>query len=65
MLFRSILFGIGPEFSPEQQDTDIILEGQDPVLLEAANITFMVPREGLGATFPRNAEFAWPPQPLE
>ena len=56
--FILTLFSIGPESSPEQQDIDIILEGQDPVLLRAANMTFMVPRGGLGATFPRNAEFA-------
>ena len=63
--FILTLFGIGPESSLEQQDTDIILEGQDPVLLEAANMTFMMPRGGLGVTFPRNAEFAWPSWPFE
>ena len=52
------LFGIGPESSPEQHDTDIILEGQDPVLPRAANMTFMVPRGGFRAAFPRNAKFA-------
>ena len=60
-----ILFGIGPKFSLQQQDTEIILEGHDPILPRAANMTFMVPRGGLRATFPRNAEFAWPPRPLE
>ena len=60
-----ILFGSGLEFSPEQQDIDIILEGQDPVLPGAANMTFVVPIGGLRAIFPRNAEFAWPPRPLE
>ena len=44
------------EPSSEQQDTDITLEGQDPVLPEAANMTFIVPRGGLEATFSRNAE---------
>ena len=60
-----ILFGIGPKFSLQQQDTEIILEGHDPILPGAANMTFMVPRGGLRATFPRNAEFTWPPRPLE
>ena len=45
-------FGIGLESSSEQQDTDIILEGQDLVLPGAANMTFMVLREGLDAAFP-------------
>ena len=56
--FILTLFGIELESSSEQQDIDIILEGQDPVLPRAAKITFMMPREGLGAAFPRNAEFA-------
>ena len=55
--FILTLFGMELESSPEQQDTDIILEGQDPVLPGAANMTFMVPRRGLGAAFPRNVEF--------
>ena len=63
--FILTLFGIELESSSKQQDTDIILEGQDPVLPGAANMTFMVPRGGLGITFPRNAEFAWSPRPLE
>ena len=50
--FILALFGIEVESSSEQQDTDIILEGQDPVLLGAANMTFMVPKGGLGAAFP-------------
>ena len=45
-------FGIGLESSSEQQDTDIILEGQDPVLPGVANMTFMVPRGGFGTAFP-------------
>ena len=55
--FILTLFGIELESSSEQQDTDIILEGQDPVLPGAMNMTFMVPRGGLGAAFPQNAEF--------
>ena len=55
--FILTLFGIELEFSSEQQDIDIILEGQDPILSRAANMTFMVPRGGLRAAFPRNAEF--------
>ena len=55
--FILTLFGIKLELLFEQQDTDIILEGQDPVLPRAANMTFIVPRGGLRAAFPRNAEF--------
>ena len=35
------LFGIKLEPSSGQQDTDITLEGQDPVLPGAANMTFI------------------------
>ena len=45
-------FGIELDSSSKQQNTDIILEGQDPVLPGAANMTFMVPRGGFGAAFP-------------
>ena len=55
--FILALFGIELESSSERQDNDITLEGQDPVLPGAAKMTFMVPRGGLGAAFPRNAEF--------
>ena len=55
--FVLALFGIELESSSERQDTDITLEGQDPVLPGAAKMTFMVPRGGLGAAFPRNTEF--------
>ena len=55
--FILTLFGIELESSSEQQDTDIILEGHDPALLGAANMTFIVPRRGLRAAFPRNVEF--------
>ena len=51
-MFILTRFGIELESLFEQQDTDIILEGQDPVLPRAANMTFMVPRGGLGAAFP-------------
>ena len=51
-MFILTRFGIELESLSEQQDTDIILEGQDPVLPRAANMTFMVPRGGLGAAFP-------------
>ena len=63
--FILTLFGIELKSSSEQQDTDIILERQDLVLPGVANMTFMVLRGGLGATFPRNAEFVWLPRPLE
>ena len=63
--FILTLFGIELESSPKQQDTNIILEGQDPVLPGVANMTFMVPRGSLRVAFPRFAEFAWPPRPLE
>ena len=55
--FILTLFGIELEPSSEQQDTDIILEGQDPVLPGAANMTFIVLRGGLEVAFPWNAEF--------
>ena len=55
--FILTLFGIELEPSSKQQDTNIILEGQDLVLFGAANMTFLVPRGGLGVAFPRNAEF--------
>ena len=51
-MFILTRFGIELESLSEQQDTDIILEGQDPVLPRAANMTFMVPRGGLGTAFP-------------
>ena len=57
--FILTLFGIELESSSEQQDTDIILEGQDPVLPKVANMTFMVPREGLGATFQMLSSFGY------
>ena len=50
--FILTLFGIELESSLEQQDTDIILEGQDSVLPRATNMMFMVPRGGFRATFP-------------
>ena len=50
--FILTLFGIELESSSEQQDTVIILEGQDLVLPGVANMTFMVLRGGLGAVFP-------------
>ena len=50
--FILALFGIELESSSEQEGTDIILEGQDLVLPRTANMTFMVPRGGLGAAFP-------------
>ena len=55
--FVLALFGIELESSSERQDTDITLEGQDPVLPGVAKMTFMVPKGGLGAAFPRNTEF--------
>ena len=58
-------FDIELESSSEQQDTDIILEGQDPVFPRVANMTFMVPRGGLDAAFSCNTEFVWLPRPLE
>ena len=45
-------FGIELESSSEQRDTDIILEGQDLVFPGVANMTFMVPKGGLGVVFP-------------
>ena len=63
--FVLILFGLELESSSELQDTDIIPEGQDPILPGAANMTFMVPRGSFSAAFPWNVELDWPPRPLE
>ena len=59
------LFGIEMKPSSGQQDIDITLEGQDPVLPKATNITFIVPRGGLEDTSPRTVEPAWFLWPLE
>ena len=50
------LLGIELDSSAGQRDTDITLEGQDPVLPEAAKITFVVPKESLKEESPRNSE---------
>ena len=49
----------------KSQVTDITLEGQDPVLLEAANMTFIVPKGGLEEASFRGSEPIWLPWPLE
>ena len=59
------LFGIELDPSSGQRDNDIILEGQDPVLPRAVNMTFIVPRRGLEEASPRNSEPVWLPWPLE
>ena len=59
------LFGIELESSSGQQDTDITLEGKDPVLPKAANMTFIVLRGSLEDASPRNDELVWLPRPLE
>ena len=41
------LFGSKFESLANSQAIDIILERQDPVLLRAANMTFIVPKGGL------------------
>ena len=41
------LFGSEFESSADSQATDIILEGQEPVLPRAAKMTFIVPKGGL------------------
>ena len=46
------LLGIELKPSPGQQVTDIILEGQDPVLPGAANMMFIVPRGSLEEASP-------------
>ena len=50
------LFDIELEPSSGQQDTDITLEGQDPVFPKTANMMFIMPRGGLEDASPRNAE---------
>ena len=50
--FVLILFDTELGSSSKYWDIDIILEWQDPVLLGAANMTFMVPRGGYDAAFP-------------
>ena len=50
--FVLFLFGAELHSSSELPDTDITLEGQDPVLPGAANMTFMVPKGGFDAAFP-------------
>ena len=55
------LFSIELEPSFGQQDTDITLEGQDPVFPRATNMMFIVPRGGLEDASPQNAEPVWLP----
>ena len=46
------LFGSGLESSIGGWATDITLEGHEPVLLEAAKMTLIVPKGGLEKAFP-------------
>ena len=57
----------GPEFesSAESQATDIILEGQDPVLPEAEKMTFIMPKGGFEEASLRVSEPIWLSWPLE
>ena len=48
--------------SPEdRRATDIILDGQDPVLPGAAKMTLIVPKGGLEEISLRDLELAWLP----
>ena len=50
------LFGSEFESSANSQATDIILEGQDPVLPRAAKMMFIVPKKGLEEVYFRGSE---------
>ena len=45
----------------DRQATDIILDGQDPILPDAVKITLIVPKGGLEETSLRDLELAWLP----
>ena len=48
--------------SPEdRRATDITLDGQDPILPDAAKMTLIVPKEGLEGISLRDSELAWLP----
>ena len=49
----------------DRRDTDITLDGHDPVLLGAAKITLIVPRGGLEGVSLSDRELIYPPNPLE
>ena len=59
--FILAFFGSGFKSSMKSQATDITLEGQDPALLEAANMTFIVPKGGLEEASFRGSEPIWLP----
>ena len=50
------LFGSEFEFSVDSQVTDIILDGQELVLLRVANMTFIVSKGGLKEASLRSSE---------
>ena len=48
--------------SPEdRRATDITLDGQDPILPDAAKMTLIVPKEGLEGISLRDSELPWLP----
>ena len=55
------LFGSKLEFSTDRRATYIILEGMEPVLPRATNMTFIVPSEGLKESSLRGSKSIWPP----
>ena len=55
------LFGSEFESSADSQVTDIILEGQDLVLLGAVKMTFIVPKRGLEEASLWGSELVWLP----
>ena len=55
------LFGSEFESSADSRVTDIILEGQDLVLLGAAKMTFIVPKRGLEEASLWGSELVWLP----
>ena len=59
------LFGQEFESSIDSRATDIVLEGQDLVLLRATKMTFIVPKGGLEEASLWGFELVWLPWPLE
>ena len=59
------LFSSEFESSEDSRATDIILEGQDPVLPGAMKMTFIVPKGRLEEVSLRGSELVWLACPLE
>ena len=59
------LFGSKSASSAGSRATNITLEGQKPILLGVAKMTFIVPNGGLEESSLQGSESIWPPWPLE